>query len=575
MTTNETASAPLLVSDTPLSFWGGVDPLTGDIVDEHHPLHKENIVNRIVAIPGSRGSCSGSGLLLELIMTGLAPAALIFCEQEEVLVLGAVVAQIMFDHPLPLLLLSAADFRQLQHDDHACIVNDTLKVASSHGTTLYNGKRLDVVHPRAGSDTLRLNASDLEKLEGKQGKALQVAMQILLCMARVQGARQLITIQQAHIDSCVYHGKSSLLFAETFVNWGARVAVPTTLNAISVDKRRWRSQGIDPAFGIDASALGDAYSNMGAQPSYTCAPYLLDTAPTYGDQIVWAESNAVAYANSILGARTQKYPDFLDVCIALTGRAPDTGAHRDAGRRPTLRISVDAPDNHDDAFWPLLGYHVGLLAPNDVPWVCGLENTAPSTDHLKAFSAAFATTSSVPLFHLASITPEALPDSSLLTGEAATDLRVLTVTAQDLATSWATLNSATTSRVDMVCLGNPHFSFTECESLVSLCQGKTRSPQVAVVVTLSRHVQALCDKAGLVKALETFGVQLVNDTCWCMLQQPVIPPEGSILMTTSAKYAHYAPGLVNRAIHFDSLSACVDAACSGTRNMQLPGWLSS
>jgi len=572
MSDQSTTSATLLVSDVPISFWGGIDPLSGDVIDEHHPLHGENVVDRIVAIPGSRGSCSGSGLLLELIMTRKAPAALVFCEQEEVLVLGALVAQIMFDRPLPVLLLSAEDFAQLSTNGLATINGTTLLVASEQGNQFFQGVRMDAMHSDA-DENFDFSTEDRAKIDGKYGKSVQIAMDIVLSMARIQGARDLIPITQAHIDSCVYHGPSSLLFAQTFVEWGAAVAVPTTLNCVSVDKRRWLAQGIDPAFGNDASALGDAYMAMGAQMSYTCAPYLLGTAPALGEQIVWAESNAVAYANSVLGARTQKYPDFLDVCIALTGRAPNTGAHLDSGRMPSLRITVTPPQQYDDAYWPLLGYHIGTLARNDVPIVHGLEATSPTTDNLKAFSAAFATTSSVPLFHLAAITPEALAGSSLLKQFSHLELPSISIKPRDLNTSWDTLNSAESTMVDMICLGNPHFSFTECEALASLCKDKTRSPEVAVVVTLGRAIQAQCEAAGIVAQLEAFGVQLVNDTCWCMLQQPVIPPAGSTLMTSSAKYAHYAPGLVNRYIHFGSLAECVDTACAGSRTSLKPAWL--
>ncbi len=120
------------------------------------------------------------------------------------------------------------------------------------------------------------------------------------------------------------------------MQWGATLRVPTTLNSISVDQRRWRELGIDPTLGEPASALGDAYMAMGAQLSFTCAPYLLDSAPKAGEQIVWAESNAVVYANSVLGARTLKYPDYLDICIALTGRAPLIGCHLNAHYAPGL-----------------------------------------------------------------------------------------------------------------------------------------------------------------------------------------------------------------------------------------------
>jgi len=301
------------------------------------------------------------------------------------------------------------------------------------------------------------------------------------------------------------------------------------------------------------------------------APYLLDSAPAYGQQIVWAESNAVTYANSIIGARTQKYPDFLDACIALTARAPASGAHLDVGRKPSLKIRVMDIDKDrvDDAFWPLLGYHIGANSENHIPIIFGLEEFSPTADDHKAFSAAFATTSSVPMYHINAITPEAEFASSSMSP----NIHSIEVGIADLVTSWKELNSASEERIDVVCLGNPHFSETECTKLSMLCEGMTKHPEVAVIVTLGRNVYEEAIAANAVESLEAFGIQFINDTCWCMIDEPIIPVAAKTLMTNSGKYAHYGPGLVNRPMHFGSLAQCVDAASSGKRIHALPEWL--
>jgi predicted aconitase/predicted aconitase with swiveling domain len=563
----------LLVSDVPLSFWGGISAANGDVIDEHHPLNGNNVTGRIMAIPGSRGSCTGSSVLLELIDAGLAPAALVFSEDEEILVLGAIVANVMFGKSLPILQIDATAFEQLNSGCSARIKESKLIVASSHGEQVVTGKRINIDAQNTSFTEFELTDNDREILNGDDGKAAQVALQITLCMAQIQGATQLINIEQAHIDGCVYNGMSNLKFAEQLVHWGAKVKVPTTLNAISVDQKQWKAQGIKPEFGQPASDVGDAYVAMGAKKTFTCAPYLLDSAPAYGDQIVWAESNAVAYANSVLGAKTQKYPDFLDICIALTGRAPYIGTHLESGRLPTLSIDAPSPKDKDESFWPLLGYHVGLLAANDIPMILGLEASTPTTDDLKAFSAAFATTSSVPMFHINGVTPEACSAVFTEVLNASTKLPHHSVSIDELSESWNSLNTATNERVDMVCLGNPHFSFTECAQMAALCSQRNKHEQVAIVVTLGRAIYQQCEDAGIIKKLIDFGVQFVMDTCWCMLEEPVIPPNGSVLMTNSGKYAHYGPGLVKRPIHFGSLADCVDAACNGKRVIQPPSWL--
>ena len=561
------ASAPLLYAEVGLSFWGGVDPFSGEVIDRHHPLSGECLAGRVLAIPSGRGSCTGSSVLMELISNGHAPAALVLAEADEILTLGVLVAQTLFQRSLPVLCIGKEAFGQLRGKAFARV--------DGNGLSLYDSTPDDTPAPRNDRPTedahssIELTAHDRALLDGSQGKAAQVAMQIVLRMAHIQGAKYLVDITQAHIDGCIYTGPASLRFAQQLVAWGAKVRVPTTLNSISVDQRRWRELGIDPALGVPASALGDAYIAMGAQLSFTCAPYLLDSAPKAGEQIVWAESNAVVYANSVLGARTLKYPDYLDICIALTGRAPLIGCHLEDQRKARLHIEVPPLSNLDDSFYPLLGYHIGALAGSRIPLVSGLQQQHPNLDDLKAFGAAFATTSAAALFHIAGVTPEALDPTRVIDGP----LPVLKLSLEELRLSWQELNSARDARVDVVSLGNPHFSLSEFARLASLCQGRHRHPDVVLAITCGRTVLEQARAAGHIAVIEAFGAVIISDTCWCMLGEPVIPPAARNLMTNSGKYAHYAPGLVGRKVHFASLAECVDAACSATASGRLPQWL--
>ncbi|PPA00008.1 hypothetical protein C4E44_32075, partial [Pseudomonas sp. MWU12-2312b] len=203
--------------------------------------------------------------------------------------------------------------------------------------------------------------------------------------------------------------------------------------------------------------------------------------------------------------------------------------------------------------------------------VLGLEKRKPSLDDLKAFGAAFATTSAAPLFHIAGITPEAIDPAQVL--EAGTHIAVEKIRLQDLMLSWRELNSARDPRVDVVSLGNPHFSLGEFAHLARLCRGRHKHPDVVLAITCGRAVLEQAREAGHLAVIEAFGATLVTDTCWCMLGEPVIPPAATTLMTNSGKYAHYAPGLVGRKVHFASLAECVDAACSATASGRLPAWL--
>ncbi len=547
------AAGAVLASDKGLSFWGGVDPATARVIDAHHPLAGADVSGRVLAMPTSRGSCSGSGVLLDLALNGRAPAALVFSEAEDVLTLGAMVAGRLFGHGLPVLRLNAQGYAALIAAPEARI---------SGGRLYLPGHAIALEPP--GAALPELSAADRSMLEGDAGPGAQIAMEILCAMAANQGAARLMDVTRAHIDGCIYASPANLRFARVMADTGARVRVPTTMNAISVDHRHWRGQGVPVAFGAPAQALADAYVEMGAEPSFTCAPYLLAAPPVAGEAIGWSESNAVIYANSVLGARTVKHPDFLDLCIALTGRAPLSGVYLDAARAPARVIRVDPPAGADDAIWPMIGYLAGMLVPDRVPLLTGLEALRPSPDDLKALCAAFGTTSAAPMLHIAGHTPEAglppLPGAdSAAIGRA------------DFAGVWQRFNEGP-GQVDLIALGSPHFSLTECRALAGLLHG-TRAPGVEVIVTLGRDVLRQAQDEGIIAAFRAFGIRVVPDLCWCSISEPVFPPSARVVMTNSGKYAHYGPGLSGRSLRFGSLADCVNTARSGQAPAHLPDWL--
>ena len=410
----------LLYTDVGLSFWGGVDELTSAVIDVHHPLHGERVEGAVLAIPNGRGSCTASQVVLELVLNGCAPAAIVMAQPDHIVALGVIIADEIFGQSIPVVSLGEEGFAALGR--HAAadgdrprveVVGRTVRVvdgdaeaetdATDAGVSFSSGCEL-LAAACGGFD---MSAEDLAMLRGERGDARRVAMRIVLRAAAMQEARRLLTIKQVHIDGCTYIGPGGLRFAQSLAEMGGRVAVPTTLNSISVDRERWVALGVDAALGEPASALADAYVALGATPTFTCAPYLLDSRPALGDQVAWGESNAVVFANSVLGARTQKYADYLDICAAITGRAPEMGCHLDGNRVATLVLDAapllealiaDAPADgappFDDSLWPALGYLVGLAAGAALPVVRGLDRLhgsplAPSRDDLKAFSAAY------------------------------------------------------------------------------------------------------------------------------------------------------------------------------------------
>ena len=548
------AAGPILSTNEPLSFWGGVDPATGLIIDVHHALHGQSLTGKVLIMPSSRGSCTGSGVLLDLVLSGRGPSALVFRDVEDVLTLGALVAAEMFGAALPVLRLAPATFAALAQEAKARIIGDELEAGAL---------RIAVAPPLTG--TLDLSSADREMLAGDQGEAVRQSMRIICAMAASQGAERLVDVSQGHVDGCIYASPANLIFAEKMAGLGGMVRIPTTMNAISVDRQNWRAQGVSPDFGLPAQRLADAYVRMGCRPSFTCAPYLLDTAPAADEVIAWSESNAVIYANSVLGARTAKHPDFLDLCIALTGRTPLAGVYLDAARKAQRIIDVDLPEGIDDGFWPLVGYLAGQRSPDRIPLLRGLAEGQPSRDDLKALCAAFGTTSAAPMLHVEGVTPEA-------EGAALPVADQVAITRDDLRAAWAYLNDGPAA-VELVAIGSPHASVQECRDLADGLAGRLRHSLTRVIVTAGRDVIRQAEAEGLLARLQASGVQVVPDLCWCSISEPVFPLQTRTVMTNSGKYAHYGPGLSGRTVRLGSLSDCITAALTGRAAARQPDWI--
>ena len=537
-----------------LSFWGGVDPDTGRIIDTHHPDHGARLAGRIVLMPTSRGSCSGSGVLLQLARNGKAPAALVFREAEDILTLGAIISARLFDRPIAVLRLPAETYEALSRAAEVEIKGNTL---------LFAERQIELSQPQTRG--LRLSETDRDRLAGRDGPACQIAMEVLCLMAAVQGARDLIDVSRAHIDGCILAHDANLDFAEKMDALGAKTVIPTTINAISVDRENWQTQGVPADFGTKASRLADAYVHMGARPTFTCAPYLLDDVPDECEAIGWSESNAVIYANSVLGARTQKHPDYLDLFIAITGRAPNTGVYLAENRRPVCEIRVALPASFDDALWPMLGWLAGAKSPAGIPVLTGLEHLSPTPDDLKALCAAFGTTSAAPMLHVRGHTPEGgLP--------LAVDARLEEITPDDLRQLWREFNAGG-DRIDLVAIGSPHASLAETRRFADLLDAQHCHDGTTAIVTVGRRTLADMAAEGILDRLQGAGVKVIPDLCWCSITEPVFPAEASVVMTNSGKYAHYGKGLTGRNMRFGSLEDCTRAAVTGRARPGLPAWL--
>jgi predicted aconitase len=388
-----------------------------------------------------------------------------------------------------------------------------------------------------------------------------MAMRIVAETATLMGAPRLLPIASAHIDGALYHGDSGTHFAEALVRGGAKVRVRATLNVGALDLTGCSTTRLAAHPRDMAHRMMAAYRTLGCEASWTCAPYQAGHRPAFGTDVAWGESNAVVFCNSVLGARTNRYGDFLDIACAITGRAPDFGLHRPENRRASIVVdagSLSADVFADGTAWPVLGSLFGRLVGESVGVVTGLDRR-PDDDDLKAFGAAAASTGSVGLFHIAGVTPEA-PTLSAALGHAAPQgtIRVTAAMAADARRRLSTAEKP--AAIDAVAIGSPHLSLDEFTRLEALLAG--RSLAVPLYACTGRHALAGLERDGRRQALERCGVVVVADTC--VVVTPILPDKpGAVLMTNSGKFAHYAPGNTGYAVLYGSLRDCVESAVSG------------
>ncbi|MGI6643595.1 MAG: aconitase X [Bacillota bacterium] len=413
-----------------------------------------------------------------------------------------------------------------------------------------------------------LSSQERDMLEGKFGEGARLAMQVVTEVGQLYGAERLVAVSQVHIDGCLYGavGDAGLEFAEKLAAVGAKVRVPTTLNVTSRDIERWREFRIPEDFSEKSRRMEKAYLAMGCIPTWTCAPYQVGIVPRFGEQIAWAESNAICFANSVLGARTNRYADLVDICCAVVGKAPYFGLHIAANRRSQVLIEFDLSCREiltNDRAYSAAGYLVGEIAGSRIPAILGIPHDV-STDHLKVFSAAAASSGAVGLVHIVGVTPEARTlDEAFHGGVPEETVKVDRAALEDACRRLDRPSLAPGARisVDVIMMGCPHASYSEICSVVSAMGDRKVKPGVEFWIQTSKACYDLLERSGVLEKAERAGIKLLRDSC--MLEFPLEEWGFSTLVTNSGKAAHYAPGHVGLDTYLRDTLGCVEAAVTG------------
>jgi len=389
---------------------------------------------------------------------------------------------------------------------------------------------------------MHLTREEEKMYGGEEGLAVEKCMEILVALGDIYGAEKLVPITSAQISGVSYKtiGDAGLEFLED-LSIDAHVRVPSTLNPAGVDLQIWRELGFSEEFTKKQLAIVDAYRKMGVSTTCTCTPYLVGTVPTLGSHIAWSESSAVCYANSVLGARTNREGGPGALSAAICGRTAMYGYHLNKGRHPNLLVELETSVKGSD--FGAVGYIVGNTVGGGTPYF-KFKNT-PSTDQLKWLGAALASSGAVALYHVENTTPESKWALKVIQEEKIEKLSINRVNIDETKVKLST----TDEKPDLICVGCPHASLEEIKRVAEIVAGRRLENMLWVCTSIS--VKAASDRMGYTKIIETAGGKMVCDTC--MVVAPIEELDYKVVGVDSAKAANYVPNMCGLEVVYNDL----------------------
>lgn len=380
-------------------------------------------------------------------------------------------------------------------------------------------------------------------LDGEQGEIKEKMFRILVTIGDIYDADRMIPVSSCQISGVSYKsvGDPGLELIEDLAGNGAKVVVPSYLNPAGTDINLWRELGHPEDFVKKQMRIIDAFRRIGIYPTLTCTPYLIGNIPRFGEHLAWAESSAVSFANSVIGARTNREGGISALASAICGVTPNYGLHIEENRAPDVIIEVNA-DVTDISDFGLLGYYLGRILRNRIPYITGIKYA--NADKLKALGAAMAATGSIAMYHVDNITPEARFFD-------VKDLERIGVDKNELQDEKERFSN---KEIDAVMIGCPHASIGELNEIAEILKGKKVKKPLWIFT--SRFTKNLAKDIGLSKVIEESGGKIVSDTC--MVVSPMEEMGFKVVGVNSGKAANYLPILCGCRVVFGSIRELIE-----------------
>jgi predicted aconitase len=420
---------------------------------------------------------------------------------------------------------------------------------------------------------MRFTDDEQAMFDGRDGPAIQRAMDLLWRYGRALGAERLVQTNNvvASISATTpfmreyarSKGGMDAVFSEFSLDSDDVVKIPP-VRTFTVHTQLGFDPGSAERMGVDEQTVhfyqqGEDWTNAhGVQATNTCTPYQVGNLPTRGEHCAWMESSAVIYCNSVLGARTNTEGRESVGAAMLTGRIPYWGYHIPENRVGTHRVTLGV-EIESTSDWGLLGYWIGEQVQERVPVVEGVTRI-PNLARLKHFGAAASSSGGVEMYHLVGITPEAHSAEMAYGGKA--PVADLHFGAAERSRAWAQLNGTGRDlRVDYVMLGCPHYTIEQIWEAARLLEGRKVHADCELWIFTPRAIKSLADRNGYTRIIEAAGGHLMTDSCSAMSRAT---PKGTrVVALDSAKQAHYLPAILGVQAWYGSTQECIDAACTG------------
>jgi len=556
-----------LVAKSPVAISGvGIELQTGIFRWKGHELNDMSMKDKVLIMPTGLGYSGGDWALYAMkSIYGTSPKAIACLEVDLFSASGAILGDIPLVDRLEKNICELAKIGDYIKVDGSRGVVEIIKAREEIERAQEQERIQKVSQESFFKNSISLSDEEKKMLAGGYGEGVRKCMDYLIKMGQAFDAKEMVPIASAHPAACGYRvaGEGVVRFLEWLAQKGSQVRVPATINPTCVDHERWEKVMRLPDFFYQKQIrMNKAFINLGFVPTYSCSPYWTFIAPRMGDHIAWGEHNAVCYANSVLGARTNFEAHATAIPAAITGRIPEYGLHLTKNRKAQAIVRVET-EMKDPIDWMCLGLYVGKNLFDRIPVFVDLPRMISNRQLRDLVSSVGPPFGKIPMVHIEGVTPEAPNLKMAFHGKLPKEVETLVVGRKQLEEARATVSNSKSEKVDLVSLGCPHYSIEDLKEVARALSGEKVHPEVQLWIWTDYTTRTIAEQMGLLEIIEKAGGSLLTDTCAMACPLDRCSYAFKNIVTDSVKTAGFISQGGKIGVYLGSLKECIESATSG------------